>query len=69
MIFFVTVQETQVVNKVALLPENNINGAYQVVPFSDAEDTNFFTYFLFSIGIFILGYVVYHNKNKVNFYL
>ncbi|XP_077286397.1 uncharacterized protein LOC143911397 [Arctopsyche grandis] len=59
-----SVQETQVVNKMDLIPESNLNGAYSV-PFGDAEDSNFFTYFIFAIGIFILGYVVYHNKNKV----
>lgn len=34
--------------------------------FDSAPDSHFFYYFLFSAGLVILGYVAFHNKNKVS---
>lgn len=34
--------------------------------YADVEDSNFFAYFMFISVMFIAGYVVYHNKQKVS---
>lgn len=35
--------------------------------FFRAEDSHFSVYFLMTVSIIILGYIIYHNKNKVSF--
>lgn len=40
------------------IPDNDL--------FTQTEDSHFFMYFLTSASIVILGYVAFHNKNKVS---
>lgn len=35
-------------------------------PFIEAEDTHFFSYFLFMSLLTIIAYLAFHNKNKVS---
>lgn len=37
-------------------------------PYQEAPDSHFFAYFLFLTCISVIGYIAFHNKNKVNFF-
>lgn len=55
---------------ISSLNGNDIYGAEQKIStggdhFVEVEDSNFFSYFMFISVMFIVGYVVYHNKQKI----
>jgi hypothetical protein len=46
--------------------ESSVADIQHIPQYDDAQDSNFFFFFLLVIGFLILGYVTYHNKNKVS---
>ncbi|KAK9505687.1 hypothetical protein O3M35_009680 [Rhynocoris fuscipes] len=53
-------------NPSAMLNDGDImSGEYVHDHFKDAEDSNFFVYFLFMTGGCIVAYVLFHNRNKL----
>ncbi|GLH05768.1 Uncharacterized protein GBIM_11342 [Gryllus bimaculatus] len=46
-------------------PINDAEGGYAHDRFVDAEDSHFFAYFMTMIVLCILGYLIFHNKQKI----